>query len=99
MDQTVGQQAARDLKPGTVMTGKMVDAAQLVKSGQYVTITLDQGTVKIRTVARAMENGAYGQTIRVKNEATREIYQVIMTGPQTATMNLSASIASAGSQN
>jgi flagella basal body P-ring formation protein FlgA len=88
-EQIVGQQAARELKPGTPLTGRMVDPVQLVKPGQFITVTLDQGSVRLKTVVRAMEGGAYGQTIRVKNEATREVFQVILTGPQTATMNLS----------
>jgi flagella basal body P-ring formation protein FlgA len=97
-DQVIGQQAGRELKPGTVLTGKLIDPVQLVKVGQFVTVTLEQGTVRIKTVARAMEGGSYGQTIRVKNEATREVFQVVLTGPQTATMNLATPVASAGNQ-
>jgi flagella basal body P-ring formation protein FlgA len=96
MEQTAGQQAGRELKPGDVLTGKMIDPVQLVKSGQFVTVSLEQGTVRVKTVARAMENGSYGQTIRVKNEATREILEVVVTGPQAATMNLGSSVVSAG---
>jgi flagella basal body P-ring formation protein FlgA len=98
-DQVVGQQAGRELKPGTVLTGKLIDPVQLVKVGQFITVTLEQGTVRIKTVARAMESGSYGQTIRVKNEATREVFQVVLTGPQTATMNLASPVASAAPQN
>jgi flagella basal body P-ring formation protein FlgA len=94
-EQVVGQQAARELKSGTVLTARLIDPVQLVKTGQFVTITLDQGTVKIRTVARALEGGSFGQTIRVKNEATKDVYQVVITGPQSATMNLAAPVASA----
>jgi flagella basal body P-ring formation protein FlgA len=88
--EVVGQAAARPLSAGTVLTARAVEAQQLVKAGQYVTITLQQGAVSIKSVAKALEGGSYGQTIRVKNEATRDVFQVILTGPQTATMNLSA---------
>ncbi|HEY1628546.1 MAG TPA: flagellar basal body P-ring formation chaperone FlgA, partial [Tepidisphaeraceae bacterium] len=94
-EQVVGQQAGRELKSGTVLTARMIDPVQLVKTGQFVTITLDQGTVKIRTVARALEGGSFGQTIRVKNESTNDIYQVVVTGPQAATMNLATPLATA----
>ena len=40
----------------------------------------------MKTVARAMEEGSYGQTIRVKNEGTKDVFAVVMTGPQEATM-------------
>jgi flagella basal body P-ring formation protein FlgA len=85
-EQIVGQMAARDLKPGTVMTAPMVEAVPLAKTGQFVTVTLARGNVRIKSVAKALEGGGYGQTIRVKNEVTKEIYQVMLTGPQEASM-------------
>jgi flagella basal body P-ring formation protein FlgA len=84
--QIIGNQAARDLKPGMVITAQHVDAMQLVRPGQFVTVVLRQGSVELKSVARALEGGAFGQTIRVKNETTRDIFEVILTGPQTASM-------------
>jgi len=84
--QAVGQQASRDLKPGTVLTGKMVQAVPMARTGQFITVTLGRGAVKVKTVARAMEDGGFGQTIRVKNEATKDVYEVVLTGPQEASM-------------
>ena len=85
--QVVGNQSARDLKPGAVFNAKMVEPVPLARTGQFVTVTLTTSNVSVKTVARAMESGSYGQTIKVKNEATKEIYEVILTGPQTAEMN------------
>jgi len=87
MTQAVGQQAARELKPGTVMTARLVDAVPLVRTGQLVTITYTQGSVSLRSVARATQGGSFGQSIQVKNETTGAIFEVILTGPQTATMS------------
>jgi flagella basal body P-ring formation protein FlgA len=81
-DQCVAQQASQDLKPGTIMTARMVDAVPLVRPGQLVTITLTQGTVQIKAVGVAMEQGALGQTIKVRNETTREVFDTTVTGPQ-----------------
>ena len=52
----------------------------LVKPGQLVTINLRKGTVELRSVARAMEEGSLGQTIRVRNENTRDVLDVTVTG-------------------
>jgi flagella basal body P-ring formation protein FlgA len=86
-EQVIGQWAGQELKAGTILTPRLIDAAPLVRSGQLVTVTLEQGKVQITTVARAMEGGAFGQTIRAKNEATGNIYEVTLTGPQTARMS------------
>ncbi len=79
--QAVGTQASRDLKPGTVLDGHMLDPVQLVRMGEYVTITVAHGGVSIKTVARAMEAGSLGQTVKVKNETTHDIYDVVVSGP------------------
>jgi flagella basal body P-ring formation protein FlgA len=83
-DQVVGQQAALDLKPGTIVTARMIESVPLARSGQLVTVVLNAGKVQVKTVARALESGSFGQTIRVRNEATRDVLEVILTGPQTA---------------
>jgi flagella basal body P-ring formation protein FlgA len=84
VDQAVGQQAAHEIKAGTILTAKSIDPVPLVRAGQFVTITLAQGGVQVKTVARALEGGAYGQSVRVRNETTRETFQVVINGPQTA---------------
>ena len=86
LKQVVAQQAARELKPGTVMTAKAVQPVPLARTGQFITVLLNRGGVSIKTVARAMEEGSYGQTIKVKNEATKDVFEIVLTGPQEGTM-------------
>jgi flagella basal body P-ring formation protein FlgA len=64
----------------------MVDAVPLVKMNQLVTVQLTQGSIQLTSVARAMENGAFGQTIKVKNEVTRDVFEIVVTGPQAGAM-------------
>jgi flagella basal body P-ring formation protein FlgA len=84
--QAVGQQASRDLKPGTVLTSRHVDAVPLARPGQLVTVMISEGAVQIRTVGRALDGGTYGQSIRIRNEQTREIYRAVLVGPQEAAL-------------
>jgi flagella basal body P-ring formation protein FlgA len=84
--QVVGQQAAREFKAGTVMTAKTVQSVPLARAGQFVTVMLSRGGVSIKTVGRAMGEGSFGQTIKVKNESTKDVYEVVLTGPQEGTM-------------
>lgn len=86
LSQVVGRQAARDINGGAVLTASLVEEVALVEPGQVVMITLEQEGVKVQTVARALEGGSFGQSVRVKNEATRDIYEVTLTGPQEGTL-------------
>ena len=84
--QIIGQQAARELRVGSVISARMVDAVPLVTPGQLVTVSLSVGSVTVKTVGRAMEAGSYGQTVKVRNDATRDVFDVTLTGPQEGTM-------------
>lgn len=83
-EQVIGQMAGRELKSGTVLTARLVEPAILVKSGQLVSIVLTHGAIQAKSVARAMEQGTFGQSIRVKNEVTGNVFDVVITGPQAA---------------
>jgi len=85
-DEAVGQEASEELKPGELLTARMVESVPLAKVGQLITVDLEQGTIHIKTIARAMEGGTFGQSIKAKNEATGDIYEVTLTGPQEGTI-------------
>ena len=87
LGQCVGQESAREFKPGTIMTAPMVSPASLSRPGQLITVTLSSGNIRIKTMARAMEAGSYGQSIKVKPEGSNEAYDVVLTGPQEGTMS------------
>jgi flagella basal body P-ring formation protein FlgA len=86
LDAVVGSAAVRELKPGMVITPRLIAPVELARSGQLITVIMRRGGVEIRTVATAMEAGSYGQTIRVKNNATRQPFDVVLVGPQTAVL-------------
>jgi len=81
-DQVVGQMASRDMKAGAIVTAHLVDPVQLVRGGQFVTMTTGTGGVNVKTVVRAMEPGTLGQTISVRNDVTKEQFSATVTGEQ-----------------
>lgn len=92
-DQVIGQQAARDLKVGSIVTGKLLAPVELVRPGQLVTVLMRRGGVEIKSVARALQAGSAGQQVKVKNEATGDLFQVTLIGPQLATLSGSDPVA------
>lgn len=83
-DQAVGQQAARDIPAGMPLSNVMVEAVQMIKLGELVTVTVFNGRIQLKWVAEAREHGALGQSIRVRKPNTREEFSVVVTGPQQA---------------
>jgi flagella basal body P-ring formation protein FlgA len=90
-EQVVGQQAARDLSPGTVLVGRMIEAVEAARINQLITVTVELGRVQVTWIGEARESGALGQTIRVRKPGTREEFSVMLTGPQQAKLIGSAS--------
>ena len=86
LDRTVGQAASRDLKPGQVVTSSMVMALKLVSQGQDVTVDTRAGGIRLTTAARALTDGAIGQTVRLRNESTREVFNAVVTGPKQVSL-------------
>ena len=85
--EVVGQEAARTLDVGDVLTPASLAPRMLVRRGQYVSVTLLQNNLDVRTLARALDDGGYGQTVKVKNDLTGEILHVVVTGPQAGTLD------------
>lgn len=83
-EQVIGGQASRDLGPGAVIDSRMVEAVQVVRVGELITVTVQNGGVQVKWVAEARESGGVGQRIRVRRPQSREELEVVITGPQTA---------------
>jgi flagella basal body P-ring formation protein FlgA len=88
----IGQEANRYIENGAMLAARDVRARPLVKRGDIVTIWVRQGDLVIKSVAKALRAGTYGELIDVKNEATGETFAVTVTGPQTAEAGRNASL-------
>ena len=88
--QVVGQQTSRALAAGAIVTTRDVEPVRLAKPGEFVTVTLAEGAVRVKTIVKALDGGFAGQTIRVRNETTREVFYATLTGPQAAVVGAPA---------
>lgn len=84
LQSVIGQEACRYVENGGMLTPRDVRARPLVKRGDFVTVWVRQGDLVIKSVAKALRAGTYGEVVDVKNEATGEVFMVTVTGPQTA---------------
>jgi flagella basal body P-ring formation protein FlgA len=56
----------------------------LVKRGEVITISSQAGGIRVRTTARAREDGARGDLVQVESLETRERFEVRVVGPREA---------------
>jgi flagella basal body P-ring formation protein FlgA len=72
--EVVGNVTRSTVFPGTVITRRHVTPPTVVKRNQIVQVELASGGLYIQTQARAMQDGAAGDTIPLSNVDTKEMY-------------------------
>lgn len=80
----VGQRARRFIDRGDRLSARDIEPVPLVNRNDLVTVLVSRGGVQIKGVAKAMTAGSYGETIMLQNEASRQKYSAVITGPRTA---------------
>ena len=84
VDLVIGQVAAGALRQGSVLRADDVAPDVLVKRGEVITVACVSGSLVVRTVGRAVENGSLGDIIAVRHEQTRETYFATVSGRRQA---------------
>ena len=75
----IGKRTRRALRAKAMLRTYDVEAQPVVQKGDVVTIIVESAALKVATVGEALENGAQGETIRVRNtESRREVRGVIL---------------------
>jgi len=81
----VNMELVRDLPPNTPLKTYDLKNAVLIKRGQTVTVTASEGASYLITVkAEALQDGAFGESIRLKNTESSRSLSAEVTGPGTA---------------
>jgi flagella basal body P-ring formation protein FlgA len=80
----IGQAAKRPLRAGAVVQARDVGAAQVIKSGDIVTVSYDADGVSLSMQGKAMGAAGVGETLAVQNPASKKIVQTVVTGPGQA---------------
>ncbi len=78
----LGQESTSALRAGEMLTVQAVRSPIMVKRGERVDVRCIVGTLVIRTVGLATENGSLDDTILIKNETTRDTFYALVTGRQ-----------------
>ncbi|MDD9900347.1 MAG: flagellar basal body P-ring formation chaperone FlgA [Alphaproteobacteria bacterium] len=86
----VGQTPRRGLAAMRPLTPSEIMAPLSVKKGDLVTVILKNGALNLTMQAKALQNGADGEVVRLINTESNRMLEGTITGPQTVTMTLTS---------
>ncbi len=97
-DAMIGLAAKRPLREGAAAQSRDVAAAQVIKTGELITVTYEDGGISLSLQGKAMTNAATGDVFTVQNTLSKKIIQAIATGPGAAAVGPQAQALQARSQ-
>ncbi|MDN3517978.1 flagellar basal body P-ring formation chaperone FlgA [Aquisalimonas lutea] len=74
-EQLLGMEASRPLREGEIITAGRIDAPRLVERGQTVLITASGSGASISMSGEALQSGALGDRIRVRNNSSERVVE------------------------
>jgi flagellar basal body P-ring formation protein FlgA len=89
-EQVIGLAARRPLRAGAVVSARDVAAAQVVKQGEMITITYQNGGISLAMQAKAMGGAGVGETVNVQNIQSKKVLQAVVVGPGQAVVGPAA---------
>ncbi|MFP5392430.1 MAG: flagellar basal body P-ring formation chaperone FlgA [Gammaproteobacteria bacterium] len=83
LEAAVGQTSRRSLRAGELLRASQLSAPVLVKRGDAVVMVAREDEIEVSTSGEAMDSGARGATIRVRNLASGVVVRMRVSGAGT----------------
>lgn len=77
----VGKRTRRNIPAGQIIKPQTLERALTVRKGDEVYITAQTGSISVRMLAVALDNGKTGDKIEVRNKRSNKVIQARVTGP------------------
>lgn len=79
----VGLEALRNIRSGKPVRSDHIRVPPLARSGSDVMLIVRHPGLEVKATGRALEDGHKGDTIRVMNDASKEIVEAVVVGDST----------------
>lgn len=73
VEDVIGKVAKRSLRPGQIVTGKIVENMSAMKKGDIVVILIKSSGLEVTAKGICQEDGAYGDMVKVVNIDTKKV--------------------------
>jgi flagella basal body P-ring formation protein FlgA len=81
-DELAGQRLKSQLHAGRIITPAMLQADEVIRRGQTVTLLVKDEGVTIRMAGKALMKGALNQRIRVENSGSKRVVEGLVRSPE-----------------
>jgi len=82
-DEVVGQMSRRMLRPGDILRSGQLSSPVMVKRGDAVTMLARRDGIEVSTAGEALDAGARGAMVRVRNANSGQVVRMRVAGPGT----------------
>jgi flagella basal body P-ring formation protein FlgA len=86
-EEVIGMQAARRLPPGVLIKKQNLNYPLVIKSGNIVNVIYQGGNIKLQSIAKAMQNGLIGDTIKLKTMDNKNMLLGVILDKDTVVIN------------
>lgn len=84
----VGKTPKRSIRPGEPVRPSDIQTPIVIHKGEIVTVVLQSSALLLTAQAKALEDGAQGQAIRVSNTRSGKTLDATVSGPGTVTLSI-----------
>jgi len=81
LNQALGKQLTRPLQPDQVLSPSNLELAEVISRGDQVVISASSGTISVRMPGVALQDGAVGEQIQVRNQSSQRVIRARVMGP------------------
>ncbi|KQW70486.1 flagellar basal body ring protein [Phenylobacterium sp. Root77] len=89
-DAIIGLAAKRPLRAGAAVSARDVSAPQVIKAGELITVTYEDGGISLVLQGKAMSAASLGDTLAVQNVTSKKVIQAVASGPGQAVVGPAA---------
>jgi flagella basal body P-ring formation protein FlgA len=82
-EEAVGQMSRRMLRPGDILRSGQLSSPVLVKRGDAVLMVARREGIEVSTAGEALDAGARGAVVRVRNAGSGQVVRMRVAGPGT----------------
>jgi flagella basal body P-ring formation protein FlgA len=86
VEKVIGKEARQPLQAGEVVFTDQLQSQVLVKKGDLVTVASQSGGIRVRTSARALQDGASGDLVQLESLGSKQRYDARVIGLREATV-------------